>query len=163
MRRISRLIEKTEEYVMIWSSLLLMLVLSYSVFMRYVLKKDVYGLDEIEQVIAFWLYFIAAANCSNKGEQITADILNVVCKKAPLAKITISAVASLLAACVGFLFTYFSFGFFKFAFQRSQRTLILSIPFTTYYIAVVLGLLLMSIYHFRDFLVRVKKLRRGEV
>ena len=138
-------------------------LLVYTVFMRYVFEKDVLGMDELEVCVAFWLYFIASANCSNKGTQITADILNIVCKKCPKARRIINAFTSLLSACVGLIFTYFSFNFFDFAFQRSQRTLILRLPVTTYYIAIVIGLALMSIYHFRDFIIIAKELRKGEI
>mgnify|MGYP000359122411 CR=1 FL=1 len=163
MRYIFRILKKMEEFVMIWSSLILMVLLVYTVFMRYIFNKDVLGMDELEVCVAFWLYFIASANCSNNGTQITADILNLVCRKSPKIQRMINAVTSLLSACVGIVFTYLSFSFFDFAFQRSQRTLILRLPVTSYYIAIVLGLTLMSIYHFRDFIIIAKELHRKEV
>ncbi|MCQ4762793.1 TRAP transporter small permease [Cloacibacillus evryensis] len=163
MRNFASWLKKVEEFVMIWSSLILMVLLVYTVFMRYIFNRDVLGMDELEVCVAFWLYFIASANCSNNGTQITADILNIVCKNCPKVQKIINAMTSLLSACVGIVFTYFSFAFFDFAFQRSQRTLILRLPVTSYYIAIVLGLVLMSVYHFRDFVITAKELRRGEV
>ena len=55
MRYFASWLKKVEEFVMIWSSLILMVLLVYTVFMRYIFNRDVLGMDELEVCVAFWL------------------------------------------------------------------------------------------------------------
>lgn len=162
MKKIFALLDTMENVVMQWTAMALMVLLVITVILRYVLHMDLYGIDEPEICVAFWLYFISSAHCSNQRTQITADIVNFICKH-QLSKLYIKAGTTLVSALICLIFSFWSFGLVRFAVQEGQKTLVWHIPSASYYIAVVIGLWLMFLYHLRDFLIAAQAIRTGNI
>ena len=53
---------------------LVFVVLIISVFMRYVFKSDLYGIEEFVAILAMWMYMLSASYASYEDSHITADI-----------------------------------------------------------------------------------------
>ena len=53
---------------------LVFVVLIISVFMRYVFKSDLYGIEEFVAILAMWMYMLSASYASYEDSHIKADI-----------------------------------------------------------------------------------------
>ncbi|MDO4561588.1 MAG: TRAP transporter small permease subunit [bacterium] len=65
---------KIQKYIMLATTIIMLLVLSCVVVMRYVFHKDFFGYDEIVLISSFWMYFIGASYAMYEGTHVKADI-----------------------------------------------------------------------------------------
>lgn len=121
------------------------LTIFMTVIMRYIFKTDLYGVEEIILVIAFWLYFIGGANGSMEDSHIKADILDVAIKKDGL-KYTLKCVAKVIESIVLIVFTKMSLDLVILNFHRMPKTPGLKIPYIITQSSIALGFLLMALY-----------------
>jgi len=49
---------KLQRWLMVASSIFVMLIMCLEVLLRYVFKSDLFGIEEIVVIAAFWLYFM---------------------------------------------------------------------------------------------------------
>lgn len=144
-----------QDAVVVMASIGMTLMICATVVLRYFFKTDLYAIDEIETICAFWLYFIGAAYASYSKKQITADIVTFVVKKFSLRKkiLIISSLATFVVCCI---FTKFSVDLWVFAMERAQKTAVRQIPMVYMYSAIVIGFVLMCFFCLRDFLNNIK-------
>ncbi len=140
---------KFERAIMMSVGLLLPAMITVGVFFRYILKTDLYAIEEIEVFLAIWFYFMGAAYASYRESQITADILQVMIKSATARKaLAISATALTFAICA--VFTYWCIDMLTYAWAKTPRTAVWKIPLIAQHAAVFAGLVLMTVYALRD-------------
>lgn len=124
-------------------------LINVTVFLRYFLKTDLYGIEEFELVFAFYLYFIGTAYASATRRQVTVNFVEALLKSQLVKKITkIFSTSITLVVCA--LYTWWSFGMIEFALENSPKTAVWKIPMLINYSAVVIGFILMSLYCIRD-------------
>ena len=68
-----KLMEALMRWLLMISGVLLIVVITISVFMRYVLKSALFGSEEILALLAIWLYWIGGAYGSYEDSHIYAD------------------------------------------------------------------------------------------
>ncbi len=148
-------------------SILLILIISTSTVMRYILKIDLYGYEEWIKIFAFWLYFMGAAYGSFAGTHISADLVHSYVKEGVLKRFLVFT-KSLITFGVTLLFTWYGYDFFMFAFRGPlgtgvaiPKTVAWRIPLWTAYLSVFLGLLSMSYYFAWDLAKTTKELFAG--
>ena len=150
IRMLEKIIIRFEEIVMMTVGILLPSIVTVGVFFRYVLKTDLYAIEEIEIFLAIWFYFMGSAYCSYKEAHITADILQAMTKSFKLRKIY-RVIATGLSLAISIVFTYWCTDMVTYAWKKSPVSAVWKIPLVAQYIAVYLSMILMSIYAFRDF------------
>jgi TRAP-type C4-dicarboxylate transport system permease small subunit len=160
MKKFFLFLNSLERFVILYTTLVVMGLLCVAVFLRYALKTDLYAIDEPEIAIAMWMYFISSAHASNRGSQITADILGFMVGSR-FGKAFIKLITNIASAAITAVFAYWSIGMLRFSIAQSQRTLVWRIPKSTYNLAILLGLALMSLYSLRDAILAAKELSRG--
>lgn len=138
-----------EKIIMVVTSIALVLLVCWAVVLRYILQLDLYGIEEIEVLIGFWLYFVAGVYGSYKGTQISADILNVLVKNMRVKRF-FNIVANIVAFLMVSVFAYWSWDLLMFSIQKRPVTAVWRIPMFYTYLPVVLGFILMAVYAFRD-------------
>ena len=118
----------------------------YAVFLRYILKSNFYGSDEIILLFAFWLYFIGAAYGSYENSHIKADLLNMYIKNMRYKDglNLIAQAATVLVNCILLVWAYDSL---LWAIEKMPLTTSLKIPIAIPRSAIFVGLLLMAFYH----------------
>ena len=146
---------------------ILTLVICAVTFFRYIVKGDLYGYEEWVKLFAFWLYFMGAAAGAYNRTHVSADLVNAYLKKG-LLKNSIIVLRNLITVGVCLLFTWYGYQFFMFGFQGPlgtgiaiPKTTIWRISFWVGYLAVFLGLALMSYYFMRDLLLSIRDLFKG--
>ena len=155
LKRIDTMVVKFMNFVVIVTSIAITLMICATVVLRYGFETDLYAIDEIETLLAFWLYFIGAAYASYTKRQITADILAQFVNNKKIIKY-ITIVSCIIGCLVCLIFTKFSVDILTFSRERSQKSLLWRIPMSYMYISIVIGFVLMSVYCFRDMLETIK-------
>lgn len=117
-----------------------------AVVMRYILKSNFYGSDEIILVFAFWLYFVGAAYGSYENSHIKADLLNMYIKNMHY-KDMMNLAAQTLTVVINIVLMVWACQFMLWAFQKNPLTTALKIPILIPRSAIFIGLALMLFYH----------------
>ncbi|MFP4482692.1 MAG: TRAP transporter small permease [Thermovirgaceae bacterium] len=142
---------KIQRFILILCSLFVVVSIGTAVVLRYVFKNDLYGLEEIVVIFAFWLYFTGGAYGSYTRTHITADLVSVYVPEGGL-KAALMAFSSAVTFGLSGLFTWWGYEFFMFGVQMGARTPVWRIPQVVSYTAVFLGFFMMSFYFFFDLL-----------
>lgn len=136
---------KSQEWVMFFTSIALASLVTLAVFLRYIFRIDLYGIEEVEILIAMWLYFIGAAYGSYTRTQISADIVEALVPEGRVkdAARCARSVISVVLYC-GLL--YLAVDMLIFNLSANIRTAVWKIPGYFIPVGVCLGLGLMTFY-----------------
>ncbi len=137
--------DKIQSAILFLCSVLITITIFMTVIMRYVFKTDLYGVEEIILVIAFWLYFIGGARGSMEDSHIKADILDVIIQKDKL-KYGMKSFAKAVESFVLIVFTKMSIDLVLLNIQRMPKTPGLKIPYVVTQFSIALGFFMMSLY-----------------
>ncbi|HLR71174.1 MAG TPA: TRAP transporter small permease [Pseudogracilibacillus sp.] len=146
-----------QRVILVICSLLLALGLGLTVIMRYILKIDLFGLEELIVIPAFWLYFIGASFGTYKKSHISAELVSVYIKSKKV-KIYIEFLTSLVTTILCFIVSYWSIQFFVWSFLSGAKSSAWKIPQYIPHSAILVGFLLMSLYFIVQFISKSKEL-----
>jgi TRAP-type C4-dicarboxylate transport system permease small subunit len=131
-----------------------------------VFGSDFYGSEELIQMLAFWLYFMGAAQGSREKSQISADILTCYITSEKWCRITV-LVKDFLTAAICLLVTGWAVKFVAWGFVMMPQSPVFKLPMLIPHSAVGLGFVLMSLYHvtyfIQDFTGLLRDLRNGRL
>ncbi|OUO93529.1 TRAP transporter small permease subunit [Cloacibacillus sp. An23] len=139
-----------EEAILVILGLAVPLMVALGVFFRYILKTDLFGIEEIEIFCAMILYFIGAAYASYKKQQITADLTQSMIKSFKIRKF-FAIVSTFLALVAVGAFTYWTIDLVQYAGLRNPKTSVWKIPLVWEYIMIFWGFFVMTLCAARDF------------
>ena len=105
LSNIEKILLRFERAIMLSVGLLLPAMITVGVIFRYILKTDLYAIEEFEVFLAIWFYFMGSAYASYKKQQITADILQAMVKSFATRKL-VAIIASLIMVLVSIAFCY---------------------------------------------------------
>lgn len=131
---------------MVVCSIVTTVVIFTAAFMRYVLHKDFYGVDDIILLFAFWLYFLGAVHGSYENSHIKADILMTLMRNVRL-KEAINLIGQVVLVGINVILIIWAWQFFMRGIVEMPKTTALHIPYFIPRFAIFLGLLLMELYH----------------
>ena len=161
LNKVENFISAIEKTVMNVVGLLLPAIITVGVFFRYVLKIDLYAIEEIEVFLAIIFYFAGSAYASYKESQITADILQCSIKSFKARKI-IAIIATFATFIISLCFTYWCTDMIHHAWLKSPRTSVWKLPLIAEYIVVFLCMILMTVYALRDFIKACKRTEESD-
>lgn len=69
-----RYMVKCQRFILIVTSIIIVLTITAGVLMRYILKTDLFGIEEIMTLIAMWLYWVGGSYGSYEDSHIKADL-----------------------------------------------------------------------------------------
>lgn len=155
--------------VLILGSLGMTCIIAGAATARYLFKTNFYGYEEIAVLVAFWSYFIGAAYGSYNKTHVSADIVDAYFPDG-FTKRVLTFVRCAVTFCICGLFTYYAYGFFEFGFvgplgnfQFQPTSMVWRIPLWTSYSAILVGLIFMEVYFFRDVVLSFAALQRRPV
>lgn len=147
---------KTQRFIMFISSILIIIGLSLAVLLRYVLKIDLFGLEELLIIPIFFLYFFGAAYGSYENSHITADIMDTYVKNQTILK-WLRIFTTFVSLAASSVFSFWAFQYFLWSVNKLEKTPGWHIPLFIPHGIVLIGFLLMSFY----FLVHLIQKLRG--
>lgn len=138
-------LEKIQRIILIICSILAVGIIVAAVVMRYIFGTDLYGMEEIIVIVAFWLYFIGGAFGSFEKSHIKADIVSVYVKNERI-KSALQLIASLVETTVAIILTSWAYNYFIWGLEKGAKSPGLSIPLVVSQSAIFFGLALMTFY-----------------
>lgn len=149
-------IVKLQRFILIISSLAIVVGLGITVFMRYFIQSDLFGLEELLLIPALWLYFIGASFGAYDKYHVTADLLNVYLKN-PFIKRVILIITTTVTLIVSIVMLVWAFEFIIWSVQSGAKSSAWKIPMYIPQSSVLFGFLLMTLYFARDFIEIIMK------
>lgn len=139
-------LNKFQKTVMTITSVLIVGMICYAVVARYVFGSDFYGSEELIQMLAFWLYFMGAAQGSREKSQISADILTCYITSEKWCRIA-HLIKDFLTTAICILVTVWAVKFVAWGFVMMPKSPVFRLPMLIPHFAIGLGFVLMSMYH----------------
>ena len=142
---------------MVISASFVVLAVGSSAIMRYFIRRDIYGVEELITIAAFWMYFAGAVYATKTRQQISAEMFNVFTKNPKILYAVAFAQRSItLLLCL--IYAWWGWEFIFWSVTEGGKTTLWQIPLYVGQSAVFLGLVCMLVYFVRDLilLLRVK-------
>lgn len=152
-----RVVQHMYQSAIFLSGMIILLAMVGTVLLRYVLKINLFGMDEIILCFVFWFYFFGGANGSMEDSQIRADLVATFVKK-PKAIWGLRIVTRLIEIGTLIFIIAMSVGLFVTNCQRMPATQGLKIPYIVPQSSIVVGFILMLFY---DLLHLLRQLAEG--
>ena len=121
------------------------LLVTVNVICRYLIKVDVFAIDEIIKLVTMWMYFIGAGYCSQCENHIVADLLGPTLKSGRSKKI-LKLCTEAITVFVECFFTVWGFQYVVWCIQMNGKTPGLGIPMITSQITTFIGIFMMLVY-----------------
>lgn len=125
---------------------LVFVVLIISVFMRYVFKSDLYGIEEFVAILAMWMYMLSASYSSYEDSHIKADILDTYIKNQKVLALD-HLVVEIISTMVQGVFTVWGFQYAAWSFDMGNLSPYWKFPMFISQVSLAVGLSLMLIYN----------------
>lgn len=138
------ILKKIQELLIVICASVSTLIFVVEVVIRYVLKIDFLGYDELVLLFASWLYFIGGSYAMYKKEHISADMLSLFLKGRVL-QVT-RVVVDWLIFAITLVLAIWGVDFFLYAMSRTANTTVWKIPLLVSQSALSVGYILMAFY-----------------
>lgn len=151
-----------QRWLVIASSIFVMLIMCVEVLLRYVFKSDLYGIEEIVVIAAFWLYLIGSSYGVYDKSHVKADLIPQMLSKK--VQVLLNVIVRLIMFVLCCLFTFWAIGMIGHSLKYMPRTTGLGIPIAISQFSVLLGYFLMAFYsiiYFLEDLFTFLELRRS--
>lgn len=140
-----RLLVTLERFILVAVSVLAVICVVATVIMRYLLKSDLYGVEEIILLLAMWLYFIGGAYGGYEGRHITADVLATHLKSRQALK-ALNLVVAVISVFCSLVLAKWGIEYLRFALKINAKTISLHLPVFLSQLPVGLCFILSFIY-----------------
>ncbi|MEA4848153.1 MAG: TRAP transporter small permease [Clostridiaceae bacterium] len=135
-----------QRFVLAVCSIGSVLLITASVIMRYILKTDLYGLEEIILVAAMWMYFIGGSYGSYDHSHIAAEILPVFIKS-PKKIYIIYVIIAVISLIISLAFAVWGIQYYQLVYKLGGQSASLHIPHRFSRICLPISFFLMVVYN----------------
>jgi TRAP-type C4-dicarboxylate transport system permease small subunit len=135
---------KLQRILLVLSSVFVVLIMCVEVLLRYVFKSDLFGIEEIVVIAAFWLYFIGSSYGVYEKSHVTADIIPQLLSHKMQKVLTLVIHCTMFLLCV--IFSWWAVDMVRYSIVEMPRTTGLRIPIFISQSSVLVGYLLMTFY-----------------
>lgn len=133
-----------QRILLVLTSLFVVLIMCLEVVLRYGFKSDLFGIEEIVVIAAFWLYFMGSSYGVFEKSHVKADIIPQMLK--PRARALLAVIINFTVSALCILFTVWAVGMVRYSIIWMPRSTGLRIPTFIAQSSVLLGYALMSMY-----------------
>src|SRR5659263_290848 len=134
-----------QRWIMIVTSIFMVVIVFASVVIRYIFKSDLYGIEEIVTMVAFWLYFIGSSYGSYEKTQISADLITN-CLKKEKHKQLLNIIKLIISLVILTIVLFWAFQFILFSIKMDPRSAIYRFPMIVPQSSILIGFILMTFY-----------------
>lgn len=153
--RFSEIFASIQKALMIISSVFVTSIIVINVFLRYIMKKEFIGFEEIIVIAIMWMYFIGASYGSYEKSHISADMLSEKLKNKN-AKNLHTILISTIDTAVLLVFCFWSAEYIVWNINHMMYSTTLRIPLITSQGSIFVGFLLMLLYNIYYLIIDVK-------
>ena len=150
------LLRKVENFVMIVSAIVLVILVLTQVALRYIFKLPLMGVEELATMTGFWMYMLGAASGARERNHIRADLVYTVVKSERAFRVIQSAVtlATVVLACI---MTQWCWNYALWSIKSWERSPALMIPMVFAQVSLLVSSALMAFYFFIEFLDNIRQ------
>lgn len=130
--------------ILVAASVFVVLIMCTAVLLRYVFKADLFGIEEIVVIAAFWLYLIGSAYGVYERSHVKADIVPQLLRPRPKAILNLVIQFTIAFLCI--VFTVWAVDMVRYSLTWMPRTTGLRIPIVVSQSSILAGYILMSFY-----------------
>lgn len=160
MKKLGRTLINVQYGASIVAALMLLIMIGYEVFARYVLRSSLMGIEELMLFPIIWLYMLGGANASYEKSHIECGILTLYIKK-KRSILVFDAVKRTLCVIILAWICYWGGYFFSYSLKTWKLADITYAPLFFANIALTIGFILMFIYAVRDVVLAYKVLLKN--
>ena len=135
----------TERFLLWTASVIIVLVITVAVIMRYIFHSDFFGSEEILKLFAVWMYFIGGSYGSYEQSHITADILSVFVKSKKIMR-AVNIFIATLSLVISLFFIDWAFQYWEQVMLLGGSTSGLKIPLPFFKFSLVVAFILMAVF-----------------
>ena len=139
-----KLLLKIQKYILIFCGVICCLIFVIEVIVRYVLKIDFLGYDEIVLLFATWLYFIGGSYAMYQKSHISADVLGLVIKGRKLE--TGRVAVAWMTLIITVVLAVWGIDFLMYALESPAKTTVWRMPRIWAQSALMVGYIMMAFY-----------------
>ncbi len=132
-------------------------MMSYGVITRALLDQPVFGLEEIVLMCAMWLYMLGAVLASRERSHLTADFIQVICKKTSIINF-FHLLATTISLVMAIIFSLWAYDLLDWAIRKGQSTTVFHLPWYISQSSLFVASVLFIFYLIRDFFVDLEKM-----
>ncbi len=151
---------KIQRFLMVVSTVSVVLMLGVVVVARYVLHVNVLGYDEIILVGAYWMYFVGASYAMWEESHIGADMLSALLS--PRHNLILAIVVKIIQVVMGLPLIYLAYEMLVFDLQAKPSTIDWNIPYFIPQSAIFVGYVIMTFYSFVYVMRDIHRLKESE-
>lgn len=158
------IVDKVIVLVMMVTASFVVLAVGAGAIMRYVFRRDIYGVEELTTIAAFWMYFAGAIYATKTRQQISAEMFSMFTGNPVVlwASVFLQRLITLLLCLV---YTWWGWEFFWWSVTSGGKTNLWQIPICVGQSSVFVGLIGMLAYFLRDLImilrIRPSRYRQG--
>jgi len=156
----SNLFSKVLSVIMVLTATYTIVIVSVNALMRYFIRKDIYGIEELTALIAFWMYFAGAVYCSKQRTHISAEVLSILFKN-PYILYAMSLFQRVVTLICCAFFAWYGIKYFQWGIVMGAKTNLLQIPTVYANGPITVGFCAMLVYCLRD-LIMIFKIKPSE-
>lgn len=146
MKKFSTAAAKFQEYFTMILTIILPVLIVIQVVLRYVFRAPLFGIEELMLFPIIWLYMIGGANASRTRSHIDCGILTLYIHEGTKGRAVFNVVRSLISIVVSLWLTYWAYWYFMYSLKTWKLSPLLKFPMFFAESAVLVGLVLMTIY-----------------
>lgn len=114
-------------------------------FMRYILSKDFYGMEELVLLIAFWMYFIGSAVATKEDTQVSADLITSVLKS-ERQKAVLALIRTVITTLLFCLLTKWAWDYLLWSISMRPTTAVYKLPMALEHAALLVSFFMSVLY-----------------
>lgn len=133
-----------QQILLVLTSIFVVLIMCAEVLLRYVFHSDLFGIEEIVVIAAFWLYFMGSSYGVYEKSHVKADIIPQMLSQRVQA--VLSIVIRLIMAVLCIVFCWWAVDMVLYSIEWMPLTTGLRIPIFISQTSILIGYALMSIY-----------------
>jgi TRAP-type transport system small permease protein len=130
-------------------------MMAFGIFSRAVLGTPVFGLEEITLLSIMWFYMLGASLASRERSHLSADFVKVFSKNPRVWRVA-AITSTAISLGVAIMIVVWSWDFFAFGFERSQRTPVFGIPWWVSQSSPLFASVLFVLYLLRDLVLEIR-------
>jgi len=137
------------DYIMMIAGSAVAILIMVGALMRYVLKIDFYGSEEIILIFGFWLYFIGSISAARSKSHLNANMVTIFTKNERIIAIA-AIIKDLVSLAICTLAIVWCYRYWSWTFNLKPRTSVHKIPYYIQQFPMCLSFLMWGVYLVRD-------------
>lgn len=138
-------LRKGQEGIVIATGAIACLLIIINALLRYILKLDMYGSDEVIMLCAFWLYFMGSSLATREDSHLSADFITTLIRT-PRQRAILKLVQHIVSLVISVMATYWAYKYVAWSFGKAPKTPILKFPVIWMQFPIFLSFVLSDFY-----------------